>query len=182
LKNSLNAYLKMGATANDPQEDQVVFLTGQASDSLSFKLGAVSLLLVNLEQENVLRAPNLYQRTLADGTVQNVQPEIRLNLYALFVANYQQYEDSLRNLSQIIQYFQNHRLFTQQNAPDLNENIQQLVIELITQSFAEQNEVWGALRSHYHPSALYKVKMVVYQSDATASAPAVAEKAIQVSQ
>ena len=181
LKNSLNAHLSMGKP-HDSQEDPVVFLTGQMTDSLSFKLGAVSLVLINLEQDNVLRAPDLYQRTLPDGTTQRAQPEIRLNLYVLFVANYQQYEDSLRNLSIVIQYFQNHRLVTHQNAPELSDNIQQLVIELITLPFSEQNEIWGTLRSHYHPSALYKVKMVVFQSDADASAPDVQEKAIQVSQ
>lgn len=182
LKNSLNAHLSSGGKPDDPQEDQVIFPVGQAADSIGFKLGATTLILLNLEQENVLRAPDLYQRTLSDGTVQKVQPEIRLNLYVLFVANYQQYEDSLRNLSAIIQYFQNHRLFTQHDSPELNENIDQLVIELTTLSFSEQNEVWGSLRMHYRPSVLYKVKMVVYQGEAAAGLAAVEEKDLKVSQ
>ena len=182
LKNSLNTHFSMGGKPNDPQEDQVVFPVGQNTDSLSFKLGAVSILLINLEQENVLHAPNLYRRTLADGTVQNVNPEIRLNLFVLFVANYQQYEDSLRNLSAIIQYFQNHRLINQQNAPGLDENIEQLVIELVTLTLSEQNEVWGSLRSHYHPSVLYKIKTLIYEGDAANSATEVQDKEIQVSQ
>lgn len=183
LKNSLNAHLTLGRKASDPQEDPVVFLTGQSTDSISFKLGAVSLLLINIEQENVLHAPNIYRRTLPDGTVQNVNPEVRLNLYVLFVANYQQYEDSLRTLSDIIQYFQNHRLFTQLSAPILDDEIDQLVIELITPAFGEQNEIWGALRAHYHPSVLYKIKTLIYEGAvAKPTAPETQEKETQISQ
>src|SRR6266478_890099 len=131
LKNSLNAYLGSGGKPDDSQEDQVVFLVGQSMDSLNFKLGAVSIVLVNLEQENALRASDLYARTLPDGTVQKVQPDIRLNLFVLFVAHYQQYEDALGSLSSVIQYFQNHRLFGHHEAPELSESIEQLVVELV---------------------------------------------------
>jgi Pvc16 N-terminal domain len=182
LKNRLNMQLSLGMNPDDSQEDQVVFPLGQTTDSLNFKLGAVSILLANLEQENTLRPPDLYMRAQPDGTTQRVQPEIRLNLYVLFVANYQQYEDALSNLSAVIQYFQNQRLFTHQNTPELSDNIEQLVIELITQSFSELNEVWGALRLPYQPSLLYKVKMVVYQGDVADGTPAeIGEKVIRAS-
>ncbi len=181
LKNNLNAYMSAGRKPDAPQEDQVVFMDGQNVDSLTFKLGAVSVLLVNLEQENTLRAADPYVRLLADGTVEKIQPDIRLNLYVLFVAHYQQYEDALRNLSLVIQYFQSHRLITHQDAPELSDNIEKLVIELVTMSFSDQNEVWGSLRSHYHPSVFYKVKMVTFQSDATSAAPSTAEKTVRTS-
>lgn len=181
LKNKLNLYMKSGALPHDPQEDPVVFLIGQSVDTLSFKLGAVTVILLNLEQENVLRTPDLYVRSLPDGTVQKVHPEIRLNLYVLFVAHYQQYEDGLRNLSTIIRFFQNHRILDHHNTPDLSENIEQLVIELVTLSFAEQNEVWNALRLHYHPSVLYKVKMLVFEDEAAVQMPAIEEKVIRTS-
>jgi hypothetical protein len=182
LKNSLNTHLKMGGKPTDPQEDQVVFMVGQSADSLNFKLGAVSLLLINVEQENILRAPDLYQRTLPNGVTQKAQPDVRLNLYILFVAHYQQYEDSLRNLSSVIQYFQNHRLFTQQDSPELDPSIEQLVIELITLPFSEQNEVWGSLRAHYRPSVLYKIKTLVYEGEALPTMPATEEKEFRISE
>jgi hypothetical protein len=179
LKNNLNAHLSSGRRPQDPQEDPVVFLEGQTGDSLSFKLGAVSVLLVKLEQENILRSPDLYERRLPEGTVQIVQPEIRLNLYALFVAHYPQYEDALRNLSAIIQYFQGHRLINQHTSPGLSDKIDQVVMELVTLSFSEQNEMWGALRAAYQPSVLYKAKMVVFQDQgAAAEAPAIAEQVL----
>ncbi len=181
LKDRLNAYLNRGGKADNAQEDQVVFPVGQSTDTLNFKLGAISAIVVNLEQENVLRAPDLYARTLPDGTIQKVQPEIRLNMYVLFVAHYQQYEDSLRNLSAIIQYFQGHRLFTHQDAPQLSEQIEQLVVELVTLSLSEQNEIWGALRAPYRPSVLYRIKMVVFHDQAPKEAPEITDKAITTS-
>ena len=181
LKNALNSYLKLGGSPQDSQEDPVVFPDRQASDGVSFKLGAISILLLNLEQESILRPPDLYTKAMPDGSVRRVQPEIKLNLYVLFVANYQQYDDSLRNLSSIIQYFQSHRLFTQLDTPELGDNIEQLVVELVTLSFSEQNEIWGALRAHYKPSILYKVKMVVFQDQAPKEMQGITETVIRAS-
>jgi hypothetical protein len=182
LKNSLNAYLSLGGKPHDPQEDQVVFLVWQTTESLNFKLGAITLLLVGIEQENVLRASDLYHRRLPDGTVQRVDPEIRLNLHILFVPHYQQYEDTLRNLSAIIQYFQNHRLFTQNDSPELDVNIEQLMIELVAPPISEQSQIWSSLRAPYRPSVLYKVKTVVFEADPAGCIPAVDEKDYRISQ
>lgn len=179
LKNSLNAYLGSGKPQPDAQEEQVTFLSGQTSDTLSFKLGSVSLVMINLEQENILRPADRYSRSLPNGQIQKVEPEIRLALYVLFVANYQQYEDSLRMLSAIIQFFQGHRVFGPQDSPELSEKIQQLLVELVTLSFADQNEVWSSLRLPYHPSVLYKVRMAVFQDEAPKETPAITEKSIQ---
>lgn len=165
LKDSLNNYLTSGRKPGDLQEEQVVFPEWKSSDVLNFKTGAISIMLFNLEQENILRNSDLFTRSLADGTVQKSNPEIRLNLFLLFVANYQKYDDSLRYLSATIQYFQGHRLLNHQNTPELSQEIEQLIIELVSPSFSEQNEIWGTLRLPYHPSVLYKVKMIVFQDE-----------------
>jgi len=182
LKNGLNTYLTSGKSPKDPQENQVVFSEWKNLDSINFKLGAVSVMLINLEQENILRAEDPFTRTLADGKVQKGHPEIRLNLFILFIPHYSLYEDTLRNLSAIIQYFQSRRLLNHQNSPELSEDVEQLVIELMSLSFSEQNEIWGALRLPYHPSVLYKVKMVVFRDeDFNAPIPAVEEKIVGLS-
>ena len=162
LKNSLNHYLNSGLPPDDPKEDQVVFLDGQSMEPLTFKLGTVSILLINVEEENTLRPPDPYLRSV-DGKSQKVYPEIKLNLYVLFAAHYRQYEDSLYYLSLIIRYFQNHRTFNHHDAPELSEEIDQLILELITLPFTQQNEVWNSLRVTYRPSVLYRVKMIVFQ-------------------
>ena len=183
LKNHLNAYLQIlsGWNPEDTGEDKVVFIDGGNMDPITFQLGAVSVLLINIEEENTLRIPDPYTRVSPDGTRQKVQPEIRLNLYVLFAARFQQYEDALRYLSLIIQYFQNHRVLNHQNAPELSDTIEQLVMELITLPFSEQNEVWNSLRTTYHPSVLYKVKMVVFKDEDAVTTPAITEKILRIS-
>lgn len=178
LKDQLNDYLKSGQSPDDSQEDKVVFLDGQKMDPLTFKLGAVTVLLINIEEENTLRTSNQYQRLAPNGARQSVQPEIRLNLYVLFVARFSQYEDSLLYLSRIIQHFQKNRVLNHTNAPKLSDNIDQLILELTTLPFSEQNEVWNALRVTYHPSVLYRVKMVVFRDEDVVEAPGVAEKVL----
>jgi hypothetical protein len=159
----------------------VVFVDGE-KDPLTFKLGAVTLLLINVQEEPTLRAPDRYSRVAADGTRQSVRPELRMNLYVLFVARFKQYEEALRYLSLIIHYFQGHRVFNHHNAPELREGLEQLILELKTLSFAEQNEVWGSLRTTYLPSVLYKVSLVIFRDEEAMGAPAVEEAAIKISQ
>ena len=183
LKNHLNAHLNVSSvlSSGESTEDRVVFLDGEKMDPVTFKLGAISALLINVEQENTLRSPDPYTAVSADGTQRKVQPDIRLNLYVLFVARFKQYEQGLSYLSRIIQHFQNHRVFDNHNAPELNENVERLVIELVTLPFSEQNELWNSLRTTYHPSVLYKVKMVTLRDEEAMPTAEIKESTLLIS-
>ncbi len=181
LKNRLNHSLNAGLSPEESVEDKVVFVDGEKMDPLSFQLGAISILLINVEEENTMRPPDIYMKTLADGTRQRILPEIRLNLYVLFAARFKQYDESLRNLSRIIQYFQHNRVLNHDNAPDLSEDIDHLIIELITLPLSEQNELWSSLRIAYHPSVLYKVRLIIFQDRDATGMPAVEEMVIRTS-
>lgn len=182
LKDHLNDHLnaRSGWTAGESQEDKVVFIDGEKMDPIVFKLGAVSVLLINVEEENTLRAANAFASLSASGAPLKVNPEIRMNLYVLFVARFRQYDHGLSYLSQIIQHFQSHRVFDHTNAPGLSERIGKLVMELLTLPFAEQNEVWNALRTTYHPSVLYKVKTLVFRDADALPVVEVGEKVVKV--
>jgi hypothetical protein len=170
LRQHLSSALKSlsGAPPDDVADEPVVFVDDAKMDCVTFKPGAISVLLVNIEQETTLREPDLYSRVSANGTSESVQPEIRINLYVLFVAQFTQYEQSLKYLSRIVQHFQTHRVFDQQSAPELSQRIDRLALELITPPFSEQSEIWNALRTAYRPSVLYKVKMIVFRDEAPA--------------
>jgi hypothetical protein len=183
LKNHLNAYLNVssGLSRGESTEDRVVFLDGEKMDPITFKLGAVTALLINVEEENTLRPPDPYTAVSADGMQRKVQPDIRLNLYVLFVARFKQYEQGLSYLSRIIQHFQNHRVFDNHNAPELNGNIERLILELVTLPFSEQNELWNSLRTTYHPSVLYKVKMLVLKDEEAKIVGEIKESILKIS-
>ena len=165
LKDRLNAVLPRDVPEN-AAEDLFVYVGSNKDDVVSFKSDAVSLLLIRIEEDTALRQPDPYSRVSAEGAHQRVSPEIRMNLWVLFVARFpDDYGRALRHLSDLIHYFQGHRVFNHENSAELNEHISQLILELATPSFAEQNEIWGALRSAYQPSALYKVKMIVFRDE-----------------
>ena len=85
LRQHLDAHLRteLGETQDDPSSDKIVFVDGDKFEPISFKLGAVSELLINVEEERVLREPDLYARQSADGPPLRSQPDIRLFLYIL---------------------------------------------------------------------------------------------------
>lgn len=165
LKNRLNAYFHSlsGDGLADAGEDKVVFVDGdQKPDSINFKLGAVSLLLFNIERDVISRQADNYVRVADDGTTRKVNPEININLNILFVAKFKDYEQSLHYLSLILSYFQTNHYLDRQNAPELSNSIDHLVLELNAQTTAQQNELWGILRSSYLPSLVYKVKALAF--------------------
>ena len=94
LKDQLNAYLeiKSGRKPDEAAEEMVVFVNGAKMDPITFTLEAVSALLINVEEENVLRSADPFTATDRNGASRKVQPEVRLNLYVLFVARFTKYE------------------------------------------------------------------------------------------
>jgi len=161
LQSQLDSYLKSFG-GDIPTEAMVVFPDEAQSDTTVFKKNAVTLLLINLEEETTLRDADPYRQVNQNGRTEKINPHIHFNLYILLAANNNTYPGSLKNLSRIIRYFQIHRVITQESIPDLDDNIDKLICELITLPFAEQNEVWSALRVAYLPSVIYKVKMVIF--------------------
>lgn len=183
IRDRLNGALLAGT---DPSivgsvEDQVVVPEGSAfRDSVEFKLGAVTLLLVRLEEERTLRRADPYARIGSEGGRVSAVPEVRLNLYLLVVSHFPSYAQSLRNLGSIIRHFQANRVLNHGNAPDLGRDIDQLVFELVTPTFAEQNEIWGTLRTAARPSVLYRVRMIIFESEEGSGAPGVSDSRVHV--
>jgi len=168
LKSQLNSHLNSFSASSGEAagEDLVVFMDGdQKTDSISFKTGAVTVLLYRIEQENSLRQGDPYVRVLPNGTVQKVQPDICLNLYVLFVARFKDYGRGLRYLSQAIRFFQSHKVFNRQNAPELGEGIVELAVDFVTLTTQQQNELWGLLRTSYWPSITYKVRIIAFHDE-----------------
>ena len=166
IKDLLNEHLcaQSGQTLGEA-EDKVIFISGENLDPISFKLGAITCLLINIEEEKILRLADPYVQTRNDGAKVRVQPDIRMNLYVLFIARFKLYEEGLSYLSRILEYFQTNRVLDHTNTPSLSPRIHRLIMELTTLALAEQNDVWNALRTTYHPSILYKVRMLVLRED-----------------
>lgn len=166
LKNKLNRYFR---TQTLLQEDKAVFLTGENTDPIVFPLNNVVPLLINIEEEKLLRPANRYQGHYdhVAGTLTGKHPPVSINLFVLFVCKFSAYEQSLKFLSHIMRFFQQNLVLDGNNCSELKDHpeIHQLRLELVTMSLSQQNEMWSALKSPYHPSVLYKVGILVFQDN-----------------
>ena len=163
LRDSLNEDLLLARGIGATTEDLVTFVDGDKLDPLTLKTGAINLLLVNLEQEQQMRRDDPFRRLLPDGSTAPAAPQVRLNLHVLFAARFQLYEAGLAALGQVLAYFQRNRVFDQRSAPALGPEIERLSMELHTLPLSEQNELWGALRISYHPSLLFRARMIIVE-------------------
>ena len=96
---------------------------------------------------------------------------VEINLYVLFIAHSNDYETALRDLSDVISFFQANIVFDEQHYPNLNatvlqpdikpwQRIERITFRLYNLSFEQQNNLWGMLGGRYIPSAIYKMHML----------------------
>ncbi len=125
--------------------------------------------LLNLEEEVTLKnKPN--NQFINGKTIYKNKP-ININLYVLFAANRDAYERSLISISNIIEFFQSKKVFTQINTPlsisnTLFDNIKEFkfIVDLYTPTFEQLNSIWGTLGGKSVPSVLYKVSILTIES------------------
>jgi len=134
----------------------------------------IILTLLNLQEETTLKNTPNYSVNGTNITYKN--PIINLNLYILFSANNNKYDEALKSLSKIIEYFQGKKVFTQTNTTYNRDNSAmsditnfKFVIDLFTPSFEELNFVWGTLGGKQLPSVMYRVSLIEIERDAVLS-------------
>jgi len=166
LRESLVDYVQRatGVGPGDAAQEPILFPGADKVEALDVKLGAVTMLLVNIEEDRRARPADPYRRTLANGTTVATSPPVPLNIYILFISRFNDYLESLKHVGLIAQFFQEYRVINRDNMPSLGTSIDTLTTELITTPITEDNHIWKTLSTPYHPSLLYRVKMVVVQA------------------
>lgn len=145
-------------------------------DAIKLTEGALSLVLINIEEERTLRPADLHSRPTEDGSRARVYPEIRLILYILFIARFSDnYANAWRHLSWTLEHLQRTRVFTAESASGMPDRLARLGFELVSPSLSEQNEIWSALRTVQHPALLYRVKLLAYCDPAPVAAGKITE-------
>ena len=146
--------------------EKILVLTNLVDDQGKFavKLGNVGVTLINIEEERVNKAqmPETVKRA---GKVTYFNPELRLNLFLLFVANYSQYIDSVKAISNVISFFQINNVFNSENFPSLDKSIDKIIFDISTKSFEELSYIWGVLGTNYRPSVIYRMRLVTVQEE-----------------
>jgi hypothetical protein len=146
----------------------------------------ITLMLAGLEEEK-REGKRPYFRPTDDKQFLRLQPPVELDLFLLFVAYKTDYPTALRDLSDVISFFQANPVFDEQKYPALNaavsepdkkpwQLIERLSFFLYNMSFEQMNNLWAMLGSKYMPSIVYKMKMLtVFETKAKEKAPAIIE-------
>lgn len=137
--------------------------------------------LINIEEEKVFKSPGRQVITTQSGSFYT-EPDVKLNLYILFSSFNKSYDESLKYISKIISFFQIQSVFDHSDAAalfdpklQLDPGIQQLIIELYSPSFDQLNQIWASLSIGYLPSVIYKVRMLIVDSQLQVPAPVITE-------
>jgi hypothetical protein len=120
--------------------------------------------LINVEECRISRDPKNY---LQSGTqLQLKNPAVHLNLTLLFTAltTARGYEFALKHLSQVVLFFQGKYVFDPVNTPSMEPGIEKLILEMITMTTEQLNHIWSILGGKYHPSVVYRMRMVTLDS------------------
>lgn len=129
----------------------------------------IGMSIINVEEERVLK-DQVFEHRNSSGVYERYNPELKLNLYVLFCANFvnagdetYKYGEGLKQLSHVISFFQGKYVFTPDNTPGMDPKLQKLIVDIYSYSFEQQYNFWSILGAKYLPSVLYKVRLVSFQ-------------------
>ena len=158
LRDQVNDYLL--SITGESEKLVVGNVVNQSGELTASELG---LSLLNIQEERVNKSQTPYTGG-PRGYSALINPEIKLNLYVLFTANFgANYDEALKFICHVITFLQGKNVFTRENAPDLDPGIEKLIVDLVSPTFEEQNRIWTTLGAKYIPSAVYKIRMLVVQ-------------------
>lgn len=129
------------------------------------------LTLVNIEEETSLK--NNYPIVKSGSNVITQRSALYLNLYLLFSANFKKYDESLKHIGYILEFFQaNNKI----RFSPVNKSYQfDMMFSLHNISFENLNNLWVVFGGRYIPSVVFKVRIVQVQESPAKSGPAIVE-------
>jgi hypothetical protein len=132
----------------------------------------ITLMLAGIEEER-REGKRPYYIPKDDKNYYRLNPPIELDVFILIVAHNKDYETALRDLSDVISFFQANSVFTADKYPTLNASvstpdakpwqmIEKLSFTLQNMTFEQQNNLWAMIGHKYIPSAVYRMKMLTF--------------------
>ena len=153
-----------------PSAEKFVYLGNiarieEGGSGMSGEQDKVILTLVNIEEEVTLKNNSHYVRQDRE-TVLKREPTIFLNLYILLSSAAEEYETALSYISHLIGFYQRKRVFTATSSTNgfPSQYVEKIILELVSLKIEDINHLWGVLGSKYHPSVLFKLRLVPIQT------------------
>jgi uncharacterized protein DUF4255 len=176
----LRARLDAAFQISDPRAEEWVALTnpvdldGRVSENARNK---IVMTLVGLQSETAIGAVSGFIPAAGDQFAR-VAPPLHLNAFVVFLANFSDsnYATGLGMLSRTIAFFQQNPVFTHHRLPGLPAEIDRIALDFVSLDLMQTNYLMGMLGLKYLPSALYRLRMLTFASDAIGSLVPAARK------
>lgn len=176
LAKELNQYLKR---IFDLAEDVVVVsnILEQDGTVATHVNNKIVVSLVNISKDTVPFRQKALGNVGNDRAVISSQP-VFLNIYLMFSAYFSgsNYQEGLKFISNTIAFFQGQPLFDHHTSPDLDRQIDRLILDIENLDINDLSNLWGILSGKYLPSILYKVRMVTVDSMAVRAQTSILSK------
>lgn len=122
-------------------------------------------LLLTLAHLNVEYALFNQHGKVSNGEQFNRVPSpLTFNADLLFSASSNNYEESLKLLSDTIAFFQANHFYDATNSSGLPQGVQKLSLSVLDLDYHESSQLWSRLGAKYVPSILYRMRLVVFDS------------------
>ncbi len=165
LAEELNSYLraKTGSAGDKVKLSAIVDETGK----YLIDEDSIGISVINIEEERVVK-DQIKEYALRSGQHIISPPTLKLNVFAMFAANFKKYDQSLKFLTHILTFFQARPVFVPEKYAGLDQGIERLVIELQRLNYDQLNQIWAFIGGKQLPSVVYRIGMVVLQDEAEA--------------
>ena len=130
----------------------------------------ITIMVLNV-QENSREGKRPYYIPANDKEFYRLNPPIELELSVLFAAHNKDYPTALRDVSDVVGFFQSSPVFDSAKYPSLNASvvqpdnkpwqlIERITFSLYNLSFDQQNNIWSMLGAKFMPCVMYKMNML----------------------
>lgn len=120
--------------------------------------------LINIEENRISRDPQNYARSGFDIKLKNPAVHLYLTLLFTSVRHEGGYGKALEMVQNTIGFFQKKYAFDHTNTPALDPGIEKLVLEMVSLNMEQLHQLWSMLGGKYHPSVVYRMRMVTIDS------------------
>tara|TARA_B110000908_G_C10252219_1_gene452802 strand:- start:1980 stop:2531 length:552 start_codon:yes stop_codon:yes gene_type:complete len=168
LELQVNQYLNRDLNS-DSNILEIGFLKDSAGSPSFNKLG---MTMVAIDRETTIPYGLDIKEINTSQVIRQKRP-LCLNIKILVSSNFQgNYEDALKYLGEVIAFFHTNNVFTHENSPTLDKNIQKLIVEINPNDTDDMYHFWSMAGISYLPSIIYRVRMVSFGSLASEALPA----------
>ena len=150
-------------------DDKITAVLGNISEVINDSSnnglnGDVIVSLINIEENRISRNPENFVRTASGTFFKNPAVHLYITLFFTSVRQVSSYQPALRDIQNIIGFFQRKFVFDHSNTPLLDNNLEQLVLDMVSLNLQQLHEIWSVLGGRYFPSVVYRMRMVTIDS------------------